>query len=270
MYFFALDKDHFACLTRPRALIMASRPITTVERTYVSFYVADVNGLEGHDQVVLKHPNGLCVVCLAHNHPMCAAARDDESGGRETVGSDDGPSTTGKRKREDGGDGGDAFGAVNHDKRNAPTQTETTTTPSVSKADADEPSSEPSNTEKKTITSCAKLALVDFSCGKGSDKNSVVMIGKKKRGAKVLMEHSGIARLVDSNGKEWTARACVRGKLLETNERLSQHPNLATADCLGAGFLCILEPRPEDLEKLKKKALTLEEYNVVLEKRKQS
>ena len=43
---------------------MASRPATTVERTYVSFYVPDVRGARGHDQVVLKHPNGLCVVCL--------------------------------------------------------------------------------------------------------------------------------------------------------------------------------------------------------------
>ena len=53
---------------------MASRPATTVERTYVPFYVPDVHGARGHDQVVLKHPNGLCVVCLSPEHPMCAAA----------------------------------------------------------------------------------------------------------------------------------------------------------------------------------------------------
>ena len=63
---------------------MASRPATTVERTYASFYVPDVHGALGHDQVVLKHPNGLCIVCLSPEHPMCAAA--GSSGGRRVHG----------------------------------------------------------------------------------------------------------------------------------------------------------------------------------------
>ena len=62
---------------------MASRPATTVERTYVSFYVPDVHGARGYDQVVLKHPNGLCVVCLSPEHP-CARRRVRAAGAPAT------------------------------------------------------------------------------------------------------------------------------------------------------------------------------------------
>ena len=35
-----------------------------------------------------------------------------------------------------------------------------------------------------------------------------------RRGAKLLMCDSGLARLTDDAGRYWTARACVKGKLL--------------------------------------------------------
>ena len=52
--------------------------------------------------------------------------------------------------------------------------------------------------------------------------------GKKKRGAKTLQENSGLCWLVDEAGMYWIARACVRGKLIETNERLAKEPQLCT------------------------------------------
>jgi len=36
----------------------------------------------------------------------------------------------------------------------------------------------------------------------------------QRRGAKLLMCDSGLARLTDDGGRYWTARACVKGKLL--------------------------------------------------------
>ena len=64
-----------------------------MERTYVSFYVPDVHGARGCDQVVLKHPNGLCVVCLSPEHHV----RGGGFGGRRA--SDASAETAGKRKR---------------------------------------------------------------------------------------------------------------------------------------------------------------------------
>ena len=84
----------------------------------------------------------------------------------------------------------------------------------------------------------AGVASVDFSCGKGGkghQTNSAVS-GKRKKGAKLLMDNSGVARLTDPAGRHWTARACVRGKLLELNERLIREPSLASEDPTGAGY----------------------------------
>lgn len=94
-----------------------TRPVTTHDRTYATYYIPDVNGQRGHDQVIFHHPNGLCVVCLSERHPMCVGDGEAASiatttgcGGGGVGGVED--STTpacaghaiagdGKRKRED-------------------------------------------------------------------------------------------------------------------------------------------------------------------------
>jgi hypothetical protein len=63
----------------------------------------------------------------------------------------------------------------------------------------------------QTITSHPGLG-----CGKGAGKHqaNAAVQGKHKRGAKLLMDNSGVARLVDKSGKYWTVRSCIKGKLL--------------------------------------------------------
>ena len=56
----------------------------------------------------------------------------------------------------------------------------------------------------------------------------------RKTGAKTLQENSGLCWLVDEAGMYWIARACVRGKLIETNERLAKEPQLCTGFPTGA------------------------------------
>jgi|AntAceMinimDraft_12_1070368.scaffolds.fasta_scaffold27005_2 hypothetical protein len=84
-----------------------TRPVTTQARTYATYYMVDVNGQRGHDQVLFHHPNGLCVVCLSERHPMC-------TGGDTTSRDRGGPSTGGgeKRKREDGAEDAGIAGAA--------------------------------------------------------------------------------------------------------------------------------------------------------------
>lgn len=75
-----------------------------------------------------------------------------------------------------------------------------------------------------------------------------------------MMENSGVARIVDTKGKYWTARSCVKGKLLEVNERLLKEPRLVRESPTGAGFLAIIMPRMEDVRKLQSTALSPEAY----------
>jgi glycine cleavage system H lipoate-binding protein len=258
---------------------MAARPATTVERTYVSYYFPDVHGASGHDQVVLKHPNGLCVVCLSPEHPMCAPSLAS-SGGR--AGDAVFAETTGKRKRDEGSSDADTRGneelAADMHVPDAGTRDDIIVAPVDWKngvvgavSSGVEEGGEDENrrtTEKTGWRSYDVLSRVDFACGKGNASH-VNITGKKKKGAKVMMENSGIVLLVDAKGNEWTARACVRGKLLEQNEKLLRECASVTTDPLGAGFLVILEPRPEDIERLKRRAMNAEQYAVfVAERRK--
>jgi glycine cleavage system H lipoate-binding protein len=84
------------------------------------------------------------------------------------------------------------------------------------------------------------------------------------------MENSGVCALIDSSSRRWTARACVRGKLLERNDALVRRPGLARTDPLGRGFLVILEPRPEDLERLRRDAMDKSAYDAHVAERKKS
>jgi len=274
---------------------MASRPATTVERTYVSFYVPDVHGARGHDQVVLKHPNGLCVVCLSPEHPMCAAA--GSSGGRA---GDASAETAGKRKRDrdDEPGEGDAEGRDASGRASLAAAEPTASPARETRLDATSPddtddardeaptrkrepgarerTSTPAKRSTNETIAMGALVSVDFSCGKdtgkddGASSGAVFVSGKKKKGAKTLMENSGVCALIDSSSRRWTARACVRGKLLERNDALVRRPGLARTDPLGRGFLVILEPRPEDLERLRRDAMDKSAYDAHVAERKKS
>ena len=77
--------------------------------------------------------------------------------------------------------------------------------------------------------------------------------------------------MIDEASRRWIARACVRGKLLERNDALVRHPDLARSDPLGRGFLVILEPRPEDLERLRRRAMDKKAYDAhVAERRRRA
>ena len=107
----------------------------------------------------------------------------------------------------------------------------------------------------------AGVASVDFSCGKGGkghQTNSAVS-GKRKKGA---APHGQLRRREAHRPRGPTLdRARVRPrKLLELNERLIREPSLASEDPTGAGFLAVVMPRAEDVEKLARTALTPDAY----------
>ena len=232
-------------------------PVTTRDRTYAVYYVPDVSGHWHHDQVVYAHPNGLCVVCLAERHPIVtgevlpSSGDDDDDGeGRAAATGDetdaaDGTSTgaaaaTGdKRKREGDGEGGDGPGPEPGARGGRPSR-------------------------HRPKGKYSPIASVDYTCGKGEGKGNEVNIrGKKKRGAKTLQENSGLCWLVDEAGMYWIARACVRGKLIETNERLAKEPQLCTRFPTASGFLAIISAAPADMQRLRETGMNREAYEAL-------
>lgn len=49
------------------------RPPTHIQSNYSTYYVADVGGIQGNDQSIYVHPNGLAVVGVAPGHAAVAA-----------------------------------------------------------------------------------------------------------------------------------------------------------------------------------------------------
>ena len=234
-------------------------PVTTRDRTYAVYYVPDVSGHWHHDQVVYAHPNGLCVVCLAERHPIVtgeavpssgddddddggegrAAATGDETDAAGGTSNGAAAATGDKRKREGDGEGGDGPGPEPGARGGRPSR-------------------------HRPKGKYSPIASVDYTCGKGEGKGNEVNIrGKKKRGAKTLQENSGLCWLVDEAGMYWIARACVRGKLIETNERLAKEPQLCTRFPTASGFLAIISAAPADMQRLREIGMNREAYEAL-------
>eukprot|EP00897_Mesotaenium_endlicherianum_P002277 jgi/Mesen1/2077/ME000151S01336 len=55
--------------------VLPERPMKFYERNYVHYYATDVGGVEGNDQFVYRHANGLCVVGMAPSHAALKPGR---------------------------------------------------------------------------------------------------------------------------------------------------------------------------------------------------
>ncbi|CAO2041297.1 unnamed protein product [Urochloa humidicola] len=79
------------------------------------------------------------------------------------------------------------------------------------------------------------ITTVDFNVGK-SDRSEMKVTGKRKRNAQHLQENSALCK-VCVNDKSFVVRCCVKGSLLEINDRLIKQPDLlntavSTSCCL--------------------------------------
>ncbi|GAQ92067.1 hypothetical protein KFL_009160030 [Klebsormidium nitens] len=55
---------------------LPERPVPAVQRNFTQYFALDVNGIQGHDQYIYRHPNGLCIVGLAPSHPALQPGRN--------------------------------------------------------------------------------------------------------------------------------------------------------------------------------------------------
>ena len=103
---------------------------------------------------------------------------------------------------------------------------------------------------------------MDFSCGKGGkghQTNSAVS-GKRKKGAKLPMDNSGVARLTDPAGRHWTARACVRGNSWSSTSVSSANRRWRAKTRQARATSPVVMPRAEDVEKLARTAMAPDAY----------
>lgn len=103
------------------------------------------------------------------------------------------------------------------------------------------------------------ITNIDFNVGK-SDRSVLKVSGKRKKNA--MRSESNTALCKVSTAKDsYIVRCCVKGSLLEVNERLIKQPQLLNSSADREGYIAIIMPtRPADWTKNKESLMTLEEY----------
>ncbi|XP_047327808.1 protein Abitram [Impatiens glandulifera] len=107
------------------------------------------------------------------------------------------------------------------------------------------------------------ITAVDFNVGK-SDRSGIKVTGKRKKNAQHLEPNSALCKVSTSNSS-YMVRCCIKGSLLEVNDRLMKQPELLNLSAEREGYIAIVMPRPSDWLKAKDQLLSSEEYKKVRE-----
>ncbi|XP_041019674.1 protein Abitram isoform X3 [Juglans microcarpa x Juglans regia] len=95
------------------------------------------------------------------------------------------------------------------------------------------------------------ITAVDFNVGR-SDRSVLKVTGKRKKNAQQFEPNTALCK-VCTNDDSYIVRCCVKGSLLEVNDRLIKLPDRE-------GYVAIIMPKPADWLKAKGLLLGLEEY----------
>ncbi|XP_062986278.1 protein Abitram [Elgaria multicarinata webbii] len=115
--------------------------------------------------------------------------------------------------------------------------------------------------KKKTIQSISYQ--ISANCSRLQNKVS----GKSKRGAQFLTELAPLCRILCSDGEEYTIYSCIRGRLIEVNEKILDNPSLLQEKPSTEGYIAVVLPKFEESKRITKGLLTRKEYEDILSKR---
>lgn len=84
--------------------------------------------------------------------------------------------------------------------------------------------------------------------------------GKSKKGGIWLDEDDVVCILEDENRESYPVVAGVRGRLLELNERIEENVSVISEKPATSGFICIIQPKFNDIDYLLNKLVSLDNY----------
>ncbi|XP_060199863.1 uncharacterized protein LOC132628144 [Lycium barbarum] len=102
------------------------------------------------------------------------------------------------------------------------------------------------------------VTSVDFNVGK-SDRSGLKVTGKRKKNAQHFESNTALCKAC-TNDASYIVRCCVKGSLLEVNDRLIKQPELLNSLADREGYIAIIMPKPADWVKAKATLLGIEEY----------
>ena len=86
-------------------------------------------------------------------------------------------------------------------------------------------------------------------------------IGKKKKGATKVRPQMVLCELICTNKETFQIRSGVKGILLEANEQLASNPSLITQQPMTDGFVAIVQPKPDEIRRIRKEFKTKAQYS---------
>ncbi|XP_024008392.1 FAM206 family protein isoform X1 [Eutrema salsugineum] len=197
-------------------------PLSPPSATQVNFVSYFITDFtkSGHDQYIYRHANGLCVIGLAPTH----IAFKDEGGITNidfNVGkSDRSVLKVSGKRKKVAFSFFSLFFSCFH-------------------------------SVLKTFTSCCSLKL----------RFEIVVYSNAVLVQNAMRSESNTALCkVSTANDSYIVRCCVKGSLLEVNERLIKQPQLLNSSADREGYIAIIMPRPADWTKNKESLITLEEY----------
>uniref|UniRef100_A0A8C4QM79 Protein Abitram n=1 Tax=Eptatretus burgeri TaxID=7764 RepID=A0A8C4QM79_EPTBU len=114
-----------------------------------------------------------------------------------------------------------------------------------------------------------EIQEVDFQISAGCSRLHNRVSGKAKRGGQFLTELAPLCRLRCSNGEQYSVYSCIRGKLVEVNERLLHTPRLLQEKPCGEGYIAVVLPKLEESKMITQCLLSVEEYGQLMRHRAQ-
>uniref|UniRef100_UPI00358EC9C5 protein Abitram n=1 Tax=Myxine glutinosa TaxID=7769 RepID=UPI00358EC9C5 len=114
-----------------------------------------------------------------------------------------------------------------------------------------------------------EIQEVDFQISAACSRLHNRVSGKAKRGGQFLTELAPLCRLRCSNGEQYSIYSCIRGKLVEVNERLLDMPRLLQEKPCGEGYIAVVLPKLEESKTITQCLLSVEEYSQLLRHRAQ-
>ncbi|ETI43900.1 hypothetical protein, variant 1 [Phytophthora nicotianae CJ01A1] len=84
--------------------------------------------------------------------------------------------------------------------------------------------------------------------------------GKKKKGGRFMLPNTVLCVLKCKSGREFNLYSCIRGALIEVNERLQKEPELLKQKHQSDGYLVIIQPKKVEVAEIQESLLSKEEY----------
>ncbi|KNA10010.1 hypothetical protein SOVF_148350 [Spinacia oleracea] len=105
------------------------------------------------------------------------------------------------------------------------------------------------------------VTSVDFNVGK-SDRSELKVSGKRKKNAQHFQPNSILCNVhtLHSGDAPYIVRCCVKGPLLEVNNKLIEKPELLNTSAERDGYIAIVMPRPGDWLKIKESLVSYDEF----------